>query len=417
MKKWWPAVFAILGSALAQQPVTIQYWHINTETFGLPAVKELIAEFQRENPGIRVEERFNQNSYTGLLQNLQAALAANNPPDVAQIGYLYTRYVAENFPFVPITDLIGKFGGTLSRFPANVLGLGQVGGAQLGMPYSLSNIVTYYNADAFKKAGLNPDKPPTTWSEWRAAAQQLKKPIYIQLLDDNWSLEALIASNGGNLLSCQNGNAVPAFASQEAIEALQFWADLVKDGLAINALWNQGEQVFLAGEAAAYMTTIAKRAGLQAASQGKFELRGTRFPSFGNKPTRLPAGGNVLMVFSKDPAKQAAAWKFIQFLTSEKGFTIWTKGTGYVPLLPKLVDDPRYLKDFVAQNPIQRVGVEQLPNVFPWTSFPGPNGLAASQALFKATQRALSGQVSARVALNDAAQEVGGLIKGENCVK
>lgn len=417
MNKGWPAVFAILGSALAQQPVTIQYWHINTETFGLPAVKELIAEFQRENPGIRVEERFNQNSYTGLLQNLQAALVANNPPDVAQIGYLYTHYVAENFPFVPITDLISKFGGTLSRFPANVLGLGQVGGVQLGMPYSLSNIVTYYNADAFKKAGLNPDKPPTTWSEWRAAAQQLKKPIYIQLLDDNWSLEALIASNGGSLLSCQNGNAVPAFASQEAIEALQFWADLVKGGLAINALWNQGEQVFLAGEAAAYMTTIAKRAGLQAASQGKFELRGTRFPSFGSKPTKLPAGGNVLAVFSKDPAKQAAAWRFIQFLTSEKGFTTWTKGTGYVPLLDKLDDDPRFLKDFVAQNPIQRIGIQQLPSVYRWTSFPGANGLAASQALFKATQRALSEQVSARVALNDAAQEVGGLIKGENCVK
>lgn len=414
------AVIALGGGSLAQS-VTIQYWHINTESFGLPAVRELIAEFQKRNPTIRVEERFHQNAYTGLLQNLQAALAAGNPPDVAQIGYLYTNYVAENFPFVPLTDLQDKFGGDLSRFPANVMALGQVGGVRVGMPYSLSNIVTYYNADLFRRAGLNPDQPPQTWAEWRAAARQLKertgKPIYILLLDDNWSLEALIASNGGSLLTCQNGSAAPGFASREGVVALQFWADLVKEGLALNTLGNQGEQAFLAGEAAAYMTTIAKRAGLQAGAQGKFELRGTRFPSFGSKPTRLPAGGNVLVVFAKDPAKQKAAWKFIRFLTSEDGFTIWTKGTGYVPLLDKLADDPRYLKDFIAQNPIQRVGIQQLPNTYRWTSFPGPNGLAASQALFKATQRALGGQASAQTALSEAAREVSRLLQGEKCVR
>ncbi|PZA07646.1 MULTISPECIES: ABC transporter substrate-binding protein [unclassified Meiothermus] len=423
--KRWTALLAVLVTSLPgwslAQTVTIQYWHINTESFGLPAVRELIAEFQRRNPTVRVEERFQQNAYTGLLQNLQAALAAGNPPDVAQIGYLYTNYVAENFPFVPLTDLQGKFGGDLSRFPANVMALGQVGGVQLGMPYALSNIVTYYNADLFRRAGLNPDQPPQTWAEWRAAARQLKertgKPIYIQLLDDNWSLEALIASNGGSLLTCQNGHAAPGFAGREAVEALQFWADLVKEGLALNTLWNQGEQAFLAGEAAAYMTTIAKRAGLQAGAQGKFELRGTRFPSFGSKPTRLPGGGNVLVVFAKDPAKQEAAWKFIRFLTSEEGFTIWTKGTGYVPLLPSLADDPRYLKDFIAQNPIQRIGIQQLPNTYRWTSFPGPNGLAASQALFKATQRALGGQASAQTALGEAAQEVSRLLQGEKCVR
>lgn len=271
MKRWATLLgvlaSGLLGATALSQNVTIQYWHINTESFGLPAVRELIAEFQKRNPNIRVEERFQPNSYTGLLQNLQASLAAGNPPDVAQIGYLYTNYVAENFPYVPLSELQTKFGGDLSGFPANVMALGQVGGVQLGMPYALSNIITYYNADLFRQAGLNPDRPPQTWAEWRAAARQLKertgKPIYIQLLDDNWSLEALIASNGGSLLSCQNGSAVPGFASREGVEALQFWADLVKEGLALNTLWNQGEQAFLAGEAAAFMTTIAKRAGLQ----------------------------------------------------------------------------------------------------------------------------------------------------------
>ncbi|MBW6395901.1 ABC transporter substrate-binding protein [Thermus sp. SYSU G05001] len=422
MKRAWLVTALGLGLALGQGTVTLQYWHINTEAFGLPAVRELIREFERRNPGIKVEERYHPNAYTGLLQNLQAALAAGNPPDVVQMGYLYTRYAAKNLPYVPIAELARKYGNErhLRRFAPNILALGQVDGVLVGMPYSLSNIVAYNNADLFRRAGLDPDRPPSTWEGWRRAARQIKERtgkygIYLILLDDNWAIEALIRSNGGTLLRCENGVYRTGIGDKEAIEALAMWAGLVKEGLALGAPLQQGEQAFLAGEAASFMTTIARRAGLQEQTRGRFELRAARFPTFGGKPPALPGGGNVLMVFSRDPRKQEAAWKFIQFLTSPEGFTIWTKGTGYVPLLPELIRDPRYLKDFVEKNPIQKVAVEQLPFTVPWTSFPGPNGLAASQALFRATQKALSSQATAEAALREAAQEIHRLIGTERC--
>lgn len=422
MRRWLGVLGVVLGTTLAQGPVTLQYWHINTEAFGLPALRELIREFERRNPGIKVEERYHANAYTGLLQNLQAALAAGNPPDVVQMGYLYTRYAAKNLPFVPISDLVKRYGGErhLRRFAPNVLALGQVDGVLVGMPYSLSNIVAYYNADLFRRAGLDPDRPPATWEGWRRAARQIKERtgkygVYLILLDDNWAIEALIRSNGGTLLRCEGGFYRTGVDSKEAAEALGMWAGLVRDGLALGVLLQQGEQAFLAGETASFMTTIARRAGLQEQTRGRFELRATRFPTFGGKPPALPGGGNVLMVFSKDPRKQEAAWKFIQFLTSPEGFTLWTKGTGYVPLLPELIRDPRYLKDFVEKNPIQKVAVEQLPFTVPWTSFPGTNGLAASQALFRAVQKALSGQATAEAALKEAAQEINRLIGNERC--
>ncbi len=412
----------LLGLAWAQGPVTIQYWHINTEAFGLPALRELIREFERRNPDVRVEERYHANAYTGLLQNLQAALAAGNPPDVVQMGYLYIRYAAKNFPYVPIAELARRYGGErhLRRFAPNILALGQVEGTLVGVPYSLSNIVAYYNADLFRRAGLDPDRPPSTWEGWRRAAHQIKERtgkygIYLILLDDNWAIEALIRSNGGTLLRCTGGVYRTGVDGKEAVEALAMWASLVRDGLALGVPLQQGEQAFLAGEAASFMTTIARRAGLQEQTKGRFELRAARFPTFGGKPPALPGGGNVLMVFSRDPKKQEAAWKFIQFLTSPEGFTLWTKGTGYVPLLPELIRDPRYLKDFVEKNPIQKVAVEQLPFTVPWTSFPGPNGLAASQALFRAVQRALAGQAPAEVALKEAAAEINRLIGAERC--
>jgi multiple sugar transport system substrate-binding protein len=412
------AAFGIVGAQTA--PIKISYWNINTENFGGPAVRELIQRFEAKNPGIKVEARSFQNAYTGVLQGVQTSIAANDPPDVVQVGYLYTDYVRFNLPFVPVTDLAKRFNGEafLAQFRKNITELGQSEGVLVGLPYSLSNTMVYFNADLFKRAGLDPQKPPLTWAAWRMAAQAIKAKtgkfgLYLNILDDNWVTEAMMASNGGSLLNCQNGVPVAGFNSAPAVEALQLWADMVKEGLVLNAVTGQGEQAFLSGEVAAYVATIAKRAAIQ--SSAKFELLGSSFPRFGSKPTKLPGGGNVLVVFSKDIAKQEASWKFMQYLASPEGFSIWTKGTGYAPLLRGLDTDARYLKDFVAQNPMQRIGIRQLANTFRWTAFPGANGLAASQFLFKATQRALGGQASAKDALETAAQEVNALIKTEKC--
>lgn len=408
------------AAAQEADPVAIEYWHINTDTFGGPAVKELVGMFGEAAPNIAVAERFHPNSYTGLLENLQTSLAAGTPPDVAQIGYLYIDYVVNNFPYVPVGDLVAEFGGEedLAEFPANVLDLGTAGGVQVGMPYAISNCITYVNADMMRSAGLDAEALPTTWAEWRAAAERMRdeigKPaIYVQLLDDNWTLQAMIESNGGQLLGCEGESAVAAFDSPEGAAALQFWADLVADGLALNVLAEQGGQAFLSGEVATYVTTIARRAGFQ--EQAPFELTATTFPAFGEQPVRLPAGGNILVVFSQDEAKRRAAWEFVRFLESPEALTVWTEGTGYIPPRDGVADDPRYLGDFMAENPIQAVGVGQTPNVVRWVSFPGPNGLQGSKALFAASQEALGGQRPAAEALAAAADEIDGLIQGQPC--
>ena len=402
--------------AQAQSPVTIEYWHVNTEVFGGPAVRELVAKFQSLNPEIKVVERFQPNTYTGLLQNLQTRMAAGNPPDVAQIGYLYVDYAAKNFPYIAVQDLMDQQHNRGMIRDANkfTLPLGERGGKLVGMPYGLSNIVTFYNADMLKAAGVDPNKPPQTWAEWTAAAKKIKaatgKPgIYVQVLDDNWSTQAMIESNGGRMLHCTTSGAAPAFDSPEAAEAIGMWSDLVKQGLALNVLWNQGEQAFLAGQVATFITTIAKRETLQ--KNAKFDLRGTGFPRFGNKPPRLPAGGNVLMVFSQDSQKRIAALKFIEYLESPTGFAIWTKGTGYIPIN---VHTPEVLGDFLQTNPIERVAIDQTKYVVPWTSFPGSKGLQAQQALFGALQRSLGGAPAAQ-ALHEAASSVSTMIAGERC--
>lgn len=407
-----------LGIATAQEPITLTYWNINTPTFGGPQVDAFIAAFNEANPGIMVESR-PVDGYPSLIQQIEAGIAAGTPPDVVQIGYPFIDYVANNLPYVPVDTLISQFGGdtVFEGIPQNIVDIPLVNGQRVGLSYSISNPVVYYNADLFTEAGLDPDNPPQTWAEWRDAAMTVREALNKPLLNwgynqDNWTVQGLINANGGDMLVCEDGQVRAGFASAEAIEGVQFWADLVSDGYGIAGPFADANTAFLSAEAGTSISSIAARANFQ--NQATFDLRATGYPAFGDKPVRVPAGGNILVVFSADATRQEAAWQFTQYLFSAQSLSEWTMGTGYLPLNPALVEAEPLLS-FVADNPIQQVGNAQIANVVRWASFPGPDGLRAGQTLFEAVQSILGGQQTAEAALAAAAETVNGLIEGQTC--
>ena len=403
----------------AQDDATIEYWNINNESFGGPIVDSLIEQFEAANPGVQVEARV-QESYPALVQNLETQLAAGNPPAVVQIGWPYLDYVYNNLPFIPVQQLIETYGGEdyLAQFPQNVLDLSNKGGQNVGMAYSLSVPVMYYNGDMFEAAGLNPDTPPTTFEGWLEIAPALSEangglPVFnFGYGSDNWILQTFVESNGGRMLACQDGEYRSGLDTPEAATGLQAWADVVLSGQSLNAGYSEGMPAFIGGESATFAYTIAGRGNLQ--SQVTFDLRATTFPTFGDSPSRLPGGGNLLVVFATDPAQQEAAWNFVQHLTSTEGMSEWTRGLGYVPLYNAVFEEPAYAA-FLAENPIQQIGNSQLDRLVQWTSHPGPNGLAAGEAAFRATQAALAGEMTAADALAQAAEEINQLIAGQAC--
>ncbi len=407
------------GGIQAQDAVAIEYWNINTDTFGGPQIKELIASFEAANPGVTVAAR-SFSDYQVLLQTLETSIAGGNPPDVVQIGYPYLNYVGANLPFVPVSELVANYGGEefLAQFPQNILDIPVVNGVQVGMAYSLSIPVVYYNADLMTAAGLDPDNPPQTIDEWREAGAIIKDKLGVYAIvwgyaQDNWTMQGFINSAGGDILRCADGQVQAAFDSEEAIQGMQTWREFIEAGYSLDVSNEEARQALLTGQTVAGVHSIALRAGIQ--RDADFDLRATLYPQNGDNPVRVPGGGNLLAIFSQLSERQEAAWKFVQHLQSPEGLTVWAKGTGYVPLLPGLADDPAYLADYVAENPIQRVGIDTLESAVTWVSFPGPNGLTAGLRLHEATELILSGQQAADTALADAAAEINELLSGETC--
>lgn len=396
-------------ATLGDDPVTIEYWHINTQALGADTVEALIDEFNATHPGITVEGKFHE-GYSNLVQALQAAVVADDPPAVAQIGYSRNRLITDNFPYVPIDEL----GVELDGYTDQVAALGEIEGRQVAVPYGLSILVMFYNADLFEEAGIDPDDLPTDWDGWIEISEQMRDELDIPLLNfqqfpgDNFISQAMVGSNGGAVLVCDAGTPVAAFGSPEGVVAMELMAQVAQDGMALNVTVDQALQSFLLGETGTLITSIAARANLE--DQATFDLRAAPYPSFGDNPRALPSGGNNLFVFSEDPAEQAAAAELIEFLAlEESSVDAWVEGTGYLPPLDGAA------AEFTSSNAMQQVAADSLPDVVPWVSFPGEGGLEASQIMYDATQAIMLSQQSAADAWPAAADEINSLISGETC--
>ncbi len=112
-------------------------------------------------------------------------------------------------------------------------------------------------------------------------------------------------------------------------------------------------------------------------------------PSFGSKPTTPVNSGSALFILSDDKAKQKASWEFVKFATSERGYTIITTKMGYLPLRPAIVDDAKYLKDWVTQNPLVKPNLEQLTRLHPWVAYPGAKFSQVESTFLDAVQKSL----------------------------
>lgn len=397
--------------------VQIEYWHVASESFGGQTVKELVKDFNEKHPDIEVVEKYNPDMYKGLTQNLQAAIASGKNPDVVQMGWSYLNYAAENLKYQDINESFesAKDPNFLKdNFLPNVLALAQTDdGKQIGVPYSISVPVLYYNPEIFKAAGLDPANPPKTWDEVKAAAKQIKDNtgnmgFFMQEYADNWTQQAIIESNGGSMLKKENGKTLAGFDTPEAAEAYQLLADMVKDGSGLHATNEEGFQAYLSGKLGMVCTTIGKRANFE--KSAKFEVMAAPFPKFEGKELKVPAGGNFLMIFSNDDAKKAAAVEFIKYLESPEALLKWSTGTGYLPPRKGVENDPNGFKKLVDTNKNVQVALSLMPNLVPWASFPGANGLQAEQLLIDARDIILSGKESAAQALHETAEKINSLM-------
>lgn len=404
------------------EKTVIEYWHCNAETQGGLTVEELVKNFNDNNDHIEVVAKYNPDMYKGLMQNLQAEAAVGNSPAIVQIGWAFLDYFSNNFSYMAPQDAIDQYDSEdasflTDHFLPNILELAENSdGAQVGIPYSLSNPVLYINRDLLTEAGLNPDGPQT-WEEVKEFADTIKEKtgkygFYMQEPADFWAQQGFIESNGVSMLAeDENGTKLLSFATDEGIEAMQMYQDMVKDGSAMHISWEEGCQSFIDGNCAMLYTTIARRATIQKGAA--FDLAAVKSPVWEGKERKVPAGGCFLAITAQGDEQAAAAWEFEKYLYSVESMAAWTVGTGYVPPRKDVADAENGLRSFLAENKLMTPAIEQMDSVVPWTAFPGDAGLQAEQMLLDMRDQILGGQVTAAEGMTKTQEAINALLSAQ----
>ena len=379
-------------------------------------MKNLVDKFNAAHPNIIVTAVYT-GSYDDTNLKTRAAIKAGRPPGAVIMSANFVREYVINGDVDPFDPLIEKDGKTaaayIDQFWPALKPNAFIDAKVYGVPFQNSTPLLYYSVDAFKDAGLDPDKPPVSWTDWLGAAKALTKPdgqrwglMFPGTYDYcGWVTSGLVMANGGQYFNHDYGGEV-YYNAPSTVGALTLLDQLVNQLKAMppgvsdaNACTN----AFFSG-----------RLGMMELSTGSlsFVREGMKTPyrvAFLPKSIRnaAPIGGaSLILPRGNTPERQAAAWTLIEWLTSPEIAGHWSRFTGYFAPRKAAYDLPE-MKQYLQEHPDAKVALDQLVHAVPW--FDTYNTVAVRKAMEDQVQAILSGKTKpaeAAAAAQKAADEL-----------
>lgn len=293
-----------------------------SEQEAFDAFDERVAQFEEAHPEIDVQAE----EYEWKATTFAAQLAGGTLPDVFEIPLTDAKTLIENGQ---LADVDAQFAELpyASDFNETLLAAGQDDdGTTYAIPAkSIYGVALHYNRALFTQAGLDPDDPPTSWDEVRAAAKAIKDATgvagYAQMAASNtggWQLTAATYSRGGRIQEPAGDGYEATLDNDATVASLEFLHDLrwEDDSLLADATldWGTINQAFAAGQLGMYtsgsdvLTSLVETNGIAVEDYGL-----TAIPLEGDDAGVLVGGTLAAVSGTADDATKAAAVQWIDF--------------------------------------------------------------------------------------------------------
>lgn len=395
----------------AAGPVTIRVLAMEQAGPTVEEMNAIVAEFNKTNPDIKVEIEYV--AYDALHDKVTTAMASNPPAyDVFLADDIWYAEFAKSGYVLDVTDRITE-DQRKGIFPA-AWDITTVGGKVYGMPWLLDEKYFFYNEDLLKQAGF--DAPPATWEELIAQAQVLKEQGIVEYpMVWSWGqYEAaicdwviLLYGNGGSLV---DDTGAPAFNNEKGVETLTWMIQTIDDGYTNPASVSYVEEdvrnVFSQGKAAyavnwTYMYDLVNFNTEESQVTGKIKM--ALMPAFeGSGVQSASINGSMGFSVAATSPNADAAWKYIEFLTSE---SIQNQYSAHLLPMWQTSFEGESLTKLEGYTPANAVTVPMFNLQFPFAHVRPkvPYYPEASKSLQLALQEALTKQKTPQQALDDAA--------------
>ena len=360
------AAAATLAGGLVQPAsaaTEIQFWHAFTGPLGEILAKQ-VEGFNGSQTDYQVVAVYKGN-YSETLNAGVAAFRASQQPHIMMVFEVGTAtMMAAKGAVNPVYEVMQSGGESFdpSVYLPTVTGYyTDPEGNMLSMPYNSSTPVLYYNKDAFAKAGLDPDAPPKTWSEFGTALDALKASGSSCPFTTAWQswvhLETFSAWHDVSFATRENGFAgldtELVFNGPLQVKHIQQLGEWAKDGKFVYAgRRNEGGARFRSGECAMFTESSAGYAGVK--KEAAFEFGVSNLPYWDDvegAPQNTIIGGASLWVLSGHPEEEyQGAARFFSYLSLPEVQAEWHQQTGYLPITLAAYDLTKK-QGFYEENP------------------------------------------------------------------
>jgi sn-glycerol 3-phosphate transport system substrate-binding protein len=408
---------AVLCASSAHAQIEIQWWHSMTGALG-DRVNGFANEFNAMQKEYKVVPVY-KGAYPESMTAAIAAFRAGNPPHILQVFEVGTAtMMSAKGAIVPVAKVMAdakeKF-DPKTYLPTVTGYYSDSKGNMLSYPFNSSTVVFYVNKDAFKKAGLDPEKAPKTYKEFNAAAEKLKAAGQECVYTTGWPawmhIENFSAWHNVPIGTKQNGMAGTdtefRINSPLHVRHVSMLGDMAKKGLfTYSGRRNEAEARFASGECAMLTSSTGAQGTIRRTA--KFDWSVNFIPYHDDvkgAPQNSIIGGASLWVMAKKPAADyKGVAKFFSFLSQPEIQMYWHTFTGYVPITLAAYEMTKK-SGFYEKNPGHELAVKQLTNKAPTENSKGlrfGNYVQGREVIEEEMEAVFSGKKDAKTAMNDA---------------
>jgi sn-glycerol 3-phosphate transport system substrate-binding protein len=335
-----PAALPVIGADVKPAATEILFWHAMSGSRG-DVINAFADDFNKTNKyGITVKPEYT-GSYAETVTKALAAFKTGKPPHIVQVYEVGTQTMRDSKAIVPVYTLNRgdvDFGDVVQP----IIKYYSVDGQVVCMPFNSSTAMLYYNKDVFKKAGLDPNKPPTTFDELYDYGKKIVSSGAakggISFGWPAWIFEQMYATH--NQLYANQDNGRSGLASEVyinnafGVKVLTEWQKWAKDKVLVyGGREYDANAPFLAGEFGMLAQSTSSLGGIEKSAQGKFEVGTTFLPRLPGYPTgnSVVGGGCLWVMKGRSDAENLAAWEFLKYVNRLDNQLTWHKKTGYFP--------------------------------------------------------------------------------------
>src|SRR5579862_9339569 len=420
------AAFATLLHAAAAEPIEIQWWHAMTSVNG-DRINKIAADFNASQQDYKIVPVF-KGSYAETMTAAIAAYRAGHPPDIVQVFEVGTAtMMAAKGAIKPVYQLMKDAGEPFdpkAYLPAVTAYYSTADGKMLSLPFNSSTPVVYWNKDAFKKAGLDPEKPPKTWPETFADAKKLRAagiPCGFTSAWVSWvQIENFSAWHNIPIATKSNGlggpDAVLEFNNPTVLRHVANLVAAQKDkSFDYSGRTTEPEPRFVSGDCAMIDDSSAAYGLFKTGA--KFAWGVTELPYYpdvkGAPQNSIIGGASLWVMAGKRPEPYKGIDKFFTYRAGVPVQEKWHEDTGYLPIT-KAAYQATKASGFYDKNPGTEVALIQMTSKPPTANSRGlrfGNMVHIRDVIAEDLEAPFSGKATPKAALDDAVTRGNALLR------